>query len=66
MGGLVLTGKFDQMHEAKPFSALSSAFDQYCDLLLGLYDAEAFKLIVDNLKSALGQDVILYSKSFPS
>eukprot|EP00956_Cyclotella_meneghiniana_P001108 scaffold1292_cov71-Cyclotella_meneghiniana.AAC.8 len=64
-GGLVLAGKFDQMHEAKPFSALASAFDQYCDLLLGLDDAEAFKLIVDNLKSALGQDVYPLFKVIP-
>jgi len=57
-GGLFLTGKFDQMQEdqAKPFSALASAFDQYCDLLLELNDANMFKLIADNLKAALGPD----------
>eukprot|EP00956_Cyclotella_meneghiniana_P008825 scaffold12097_cov28-Cyclotella_meneghiniana.AAC.3 len=64
-GGLVLTGKFDQMHEARPFSALASAFGQYCDLLLGLDDAETFKVTVDNLKSALGQDVHLLFKVIP-
>lgn len=57
-GGLFLRGKFDQMQvdQAKPFSALSTAFDEYCDLLLGLNDANMFKLITDNLQAALGPD----------
>jgi predicted ATPase len=32
-GGVFLSGKFDQMAQAKPFSALSAAFNQYCHLL---------------------------------
>ena len=58
-GGLFLTGKFDQMQEAnKPFSALASAFDQYCDLLLAVENTDLFQLIVDELKVALGQDAL--------
>ena len=55
-GGLFLTGKFDQMREAKPFSALASAFDQYCDLLLAVQNTDLVQSIADELKVALGQD----------
>ena len=33
-GGIVMSGKFDQLQQGKPLSALASAFDQYCGLLL--------------------------------
>jgi hypothetical protein len=33
-GGILLSGKFDQLHQGKPFSALASAFDVYCGCLL--------------------------------
>jgi hypothetical protein len=33
-GGILLSGKFDQLQQGKPFSALASAFDQYCGILL--------------------------------
>jgi hypothetical protein len=33
-GGLFLMGKFDQMQQSRPFSALASALDQYCDILI--------------------------------
>ncbi|KAL7428984.1 hypothetical protein ACHAXM_001499 [Skeletonema potamos] len=33
-GGIFLSGKFDQLQQGKPFSALASAFDQYCGILL--------------------------------
>jgi predicted ATPase len=33
-GGVLLSGKFDQMDQSKPFSALSTAFDEYCDMLV--------------------------------
>eukprot|EP00956_Cyclotella_meneghiniana_P008867 scaffold12139_cov60-Cyclotella_meneghiniana.AAC.3 len=64
-GGLFLTGKFDQIlhhDQAKPFSALAAAFDQYCELLLLLKESDctAFQLIVESLKSALGQDEDLH------
>ena len=57
-GGLFLIGKFDQTNEDKPFSALASALDQYCDLLIMLKedDNARFKSIVDSLKAALGRD----------
>jgi predicted ATPase len=34
MGGIFVTGKFNnQLNQVRPFSALASAFDQYCDLI---------------------------------
>jgi predicted ATPase len=54
MGGIFLTGKFNyQMNQVKPFSALASAFDQYCDLIL---ETNWVKLIAIQLQTALGQD----------
>ena len=68
--GLFLTGKFDQMHhdQSMPFSALTSAFDQYCDLLLDLRekDSVTFKQIVDSLKAAFGQDAAPLFKIVPN
>jgi len=68
-GGLFLTGKFDQMRQdhAEPFSALASAFDQYCELLLDLRkkDSVTFKPIVDNLNATLGPDVSPLLKMIP-
>lgn len=57
-GSLFLTGKFDQMQQPKPFSALASALDQYCDLLLRLKEKDTgrFKSIVDSFNTALGSD----------
>lgn len=53
---LDLTGKFDQMKQPKPFSALASALDQYCNLLLMLKEKDTvrFKRIVDSFDAALG------------
>jgi hypothetical protein len=57
-GGLFLTGKFDQMHQGKPFAALASAFDQYCDFLIGATNAGWVKTVVDALKDSLGRDAL--------
>eukprot|EP00956_Cyclotella_meneghiniana_P036750 scaffold130081_cov74-Cyclotella_meneghiniana.AAC.8 len=65
-GGVFLTGKFDQMQQANtPFSALASAFDQYCDLILREKNSGMFTVIVDNLKAALGQDASHLFKVIP-
>jgi hypothetical protein len=55
-GGLFLSGKFDQMQQNKPFSALAVAFDQYCDLLAMTIGSDWANLIVTKLQEALGQD----------
>ena len=46
-------------------SALASAFDQYCDLLLIEKNAETVKQTVDSLKANLGQDIDLLFKVIP-
>ena len=53
-GGLFLRGKFDQVND-KPFSALSAAFDQYCDTLLREKTSNWAVCVVDHLKEELGQ-----------
>ena len=53
-GGLFLTGKFDQVKD-KPFSALTSAFDQYCQILLSEKTSNWAVCVADQLRAELGQ-----------
>lgn len=55
-GGIFLIGKFDHLQQAKPFAALVSAFDQYCDLVIKLNGSRWAKSNALQLKTALGQD----------
>ncbi|KAL3798700.1 hypothetical protein HJC23_004451 [Cyclotella cryptica] len=64
-GGTFLSGKFDQMKQAKPFSALASAFDQYCDMLIREKESDWVKLVVCNLQVALGADACYLIKIIP-
>jgi predicted ATPase len=65
-GGVFISGKFDQMAQAKPFSALSTAFDQYCHLLMRSNDLSWVESIVDRLKAALGRDSHHLIKMIPN
>ena len=57
-GGLFLFGKFDQMQSNHfPFSALASAFDHYCDVLISNTNADWVTLVIDKLQQALGNDL---------
>jgi predicted ATPase len=65
-GGILLSGKFDQLQQGKPFSALASAFDQFCDFLLrnrGL-DSEKQKMS-RQLHCVFGRDVYYLTKLMP-
>ncbi|KAL7483730.1 hypothetical protein ACHAW6_009383 [Cyclotella cf. meneghiniana] len=64
-GGLFFTGKFDQMKQVSPFSALASAFDQYCDLLIKENHSEWAKQIGNKLKISLGRDACHLIKVIP-
>eukprot|EP00804_Cyclotella_cryptica_P014201 CCRYP_005628-RA/>CCRYP_005628-RA protein AED:0.02 eAED:0.02 QI:105/1/1/1/1/1/2/1150/1171 len=64
-GGVFLNGKFDQMKRVLPFSALASAFDQYCDLLIKENESDWAKRVVNKLISALGKDASHLSKVIP-
>ena len=55
-GAIFLSGKFDQVNQATPFSALASVFGQYCDLLMSSRESIWVKMIVQKLKVALGED----------
>ena len=55
-GGIFLCGKFDQVNQATPFSALTTVFGQYCNLILSSEDSSWVEMIVNKLKVALGQD----------
>jgi hypothetical protein len=64
-GGLFLTGKFDQMHQGKPFSALASSFDKYCDFLIRSKKFGWVKIIADSIRASLGQDVLHLVQMIP-
>jgi predicted ATPase len=54
------------MAQAKPFSALSTAFDRYRHFLMRSSDADWVKSVVDRLKSALRRDAHHLIKMIPS
>ena len=56
-GGLFLVGKFDQLQQQRPFAALASAFDQYCDILISQKNSDWAIAIVKNLRSTFGLDI---------
>jgi predicted ATPase len=55
-GGIFVSGKFDQLQQAKPFSAIGSAFNEYCDILLKKYDQDCINEVVAKLRTVLGAD----------
>eukprot|EP00804_Cyclotella_cryptica_P027949 CCRYP_003834-RA/>CCRYP_003834-RA protein AED:0.03 eAED:0.03 QI:51/1/1/1/0.66/0.5/4/541/1215 len=64
-GGLFLSGKFDQMKQVTPFSALASAFDQYCDVLIREKESNWAKQAIYKLNVALGRDSCHLIKVIP-
>ncbi len=66
-GGIFLSGKFDQLQQGKPFSALASTFDQYCGMLLQYDDAASPKEeVAFQLRSVLGKESYHLSKIIPN
>lgn len=65
-GGLFLSGKFDQIKHVKPFSAVASAFNAYCDVLAREKASERAMLVASNLKAALGSDLYYLIQMIPS
>jgi hypothetical protein len=65
-GGLFLSGKFDQMKHVKPFSAVASAFNTYCDVLAREKANDRAMLVASNLKTALGSDLYYLIQMIPS
>eukprot|EP00804_Cyclotella_cryptica_P019507 CCRYP_006660-RA/>CCRYP_006660-RA protein AED:0.11 eAED:0.11 QI:0/0/0/1/1/0.5/2/0/852 len=64
-GGLFLRGKFDQMQQVNPFSAVTSAFNNYFNELAK--EAESQRAIfVTKLRTALGSDLYYLIKVIPN
>jgi predicted ATPase len=66
-GGIILSGKFDQLHLGKPFSALASAFDDYCGVLL--QDTGPFSILealASKLRLSLGPEAYHLTKIIPN
>lgn len=64
-GGMFLTAKFDQLQQARPLSALSSAFDEYCQILLHGKDSNWAIGVVNQLKTSLGRDARYLTSIIP-
>lgn len=66
-GGLFLSGKFDQMMQnAEPFSAVASAFNDYCNVLNRKEEKERAMLVASKLWAALGSDLCHLAKVIPN
>eukprot|EP00804_Cyclotella_cryptica_P002686 CCRYP_009601-RA/>CCRYP_009601-RA protein AED:0.04 eAED:0.04 QI:400/1/1/1/0.8/0.66/6/302/1357 len=66
-GGLFLSGKFDQMmHSAQPFSAIASAFNNYCDQLAMSEESERAMLVASKLQTTLGPDLYYLIQVIPN
>jgi predicted ATPase len=70
-GGVFLSGKFDQLQQGKPFSALASAFDVYCGCLLQTTfqnsgPSSIAEVIASELKSSLGRGAYYLAKIIPN
>eukprot|EP00985_Skeletonema_marinoi_P014100 scaffold7078_cov148-Skeletonema_marinoi.AAC.7 len=65
-GGIFLSGKFDQLQQGKPFSALASTFDQYCGMLLHEGMASTKEEVAFQLRSVLGKGSYHLTKIIPN
>jgi predicted ATPase len=70
-GGIFLSGKFDQLQQGKPFSALASAFNVYCGCLLQTTfqnsgPSSIAEVIASGLRSALGREAYYLAKIIPN
>ncbi len=67
-GGILLSGKFDQLQQGKPYSALASAFNEYCGILLqndGLASSSMHTL-ARQANISLGRDAYHLAKLIPN
>jgi len=67
-GGVFLSAKFDQLKQARPLSALASAFNDYCEALSrGADSDDGAKSFASELRSRLRNDDVFYlTKMIPS
>ncbi|KAK1741322.1 putative AAA ATPase, partial [Skeletonema marinoi] len=66
-GGILLSGKFDQRQQGKPFSALASAFNQYCGILLQNCElAPSKQKLAHQINHVLGREAYHLAKLIPN
>eukprot|EP00985_Skeletonema_marinoi_P020331 scaffold12057_cov87-Skeletonema_marinoi.AAC.1 len=66
-GGIFLSGKFDQLQQGTPFSALASAFNVYCGILLEDSGPSSIAgVLASKLRSSMGRDVHYLTKLIPN
>ncbi|KAL7479423.1 hypothetical protein ACHAW6_005158, partial [Cyclotella cf. meneghiniana] len=64
-GGMFLSGKFDSQ-EVKPFSAVASAFNNFCDVLTREVESERTIMVRSKLQTALGSDLFYLIQVIPN
>ncbi len=66
-GGIVLSGKFDQLNPGTPFSALASAFNDYFGILLEDSSPSSIAgVLASKVRASMGTDVHHLSKLIPN
>jgi predicted ATPase len=65
-GGILLSGKFDQLQQGRLFSALASAFNQYCGLLLQNCELASTKQLAHQVNCVLGREACHLTKLIPN
>jgi len=66
-GGILLSGKFDQLQQGTPFSALASAFNQYCGILLQSCElASSREMLAHQINHVLGREANHLAKLIPN
>jgi predicted ATPase len=63
-GGIFIFGKFDQLQQGAPFSALASAFDQYCGMMM--QNCELRHKLAHQVNHVLGRDAYHLAKLIPN
>jgi len=65
-GGLFLSGKFDQLRQATPFSALASAFNEYCTKMTNEGRSSHLQEVASKLRIGLGRDARYLVRVIPN
>ncbi len=65
-GAFFLTGKFDQLQQMTPFSALASAFNEYCSLMSEVSQSRHLPDVATKLRMALGEEARHLVKVIPN
>lgn len=65
-GGVFVSGKFDQHHQATPFMAITHAFNEYCSFLVANTECNNATSVVSSLKDSLGNDACYLAEVIPN